>query len=422
MKKNIQFKTFGCRLNSVETEVMSNLINLSDADNLTVINTCAVTNEAVRKAKKAIRRIKKISPENNIYVTGCAAQVEPKTFSAMPEVYKVFGNSEKMNKKFWAEQLRSSDSNISDIMKEETIVSHSVDGLGKRSRAYVQIQNGCDHRCTFCIIPFGRGNSRSVPLDAVVDQVKRLVSKGFQEIVLTGVDITSWGSDLGGSPKLSFLIKEILRLNKKLCRLRLSSIDQVELDEAFLSIFINEERLMPHLHLSIQSGDNMILKRMKRRHAREDTIEFCKKIRAKRSDVRFGADMIAGFPTETNTMFENSFNLIDECQLTWLHIFPFSPKIGTPASKMPQLDRKIVTKRAEALREKGIAREKIHNKSLIGKNKQLLMESPNIGRTECFTKVYVSEPLRAGTLIDVKITTEPGVRSDQSLLMGKLVG
>ncbi len=363
-KRNIQFKTFGCRLNSFETEVMGKIAKLSDSEDVTVINTCAVTNEAVRKAKKTIRKMKRTTPRNKIYVTGCAAQVEPKTFSSMPEVHRVFGNVEKLKKEFWSAQSQDNKKiEISDIMKEEKVASHSVDGLGTRARAYVQIQNGCDHRCTFCIIPFGRGNSRSIPSETIVQQVRRLINKGFKEVVLTGVDITSWGLDLDGSPKLSFLINEILKSNKDLARLRLSSIDQIELDSEFIPLFTNEERLMPHLHLSIQSGDNMILKRMKRRHTRENIIEFCEKIRKKRNDVRFGADIIAGFPTETDKMFENSLKLVDECELTWLHVFPFSPKTGTPAARMPQVDTKLINERASALREKGNIREAIHNKS-----------------------------------------------------------
>ncbi len=420
-KKNIQFETFGCRLNSFETEVMGNLAKNSNDQNLTVINTCAVTNEAVRKAKKAIRKIKKTAPKNKIYVTGCAAQIEPKTFSSMPEVHKVFGNSEKLKKEVWENQSQNNEkTEISDIMKEVKCASHSVDGLGTRARAYVQIQNGCDHRCTFCIIPFGRGNSRSIPSETIVQQVSRLVNKGFKEVVLTGVDITSWGMDIDGSPKLSFLIKKILKSNKDLVRLRLSSIDQVELDSEFIPLFTNEERLMPHLHLSIQSGDNMILKRMKRRHTREGILEFCEEIRKKRNDVRFGADIIAGFPTETDKMFENSIKLVDECEFTWLHVFPFSPKRGTPAARMPQVDTKLINERTSALRDKGNLRELIHNKSLIGKDKNLLMESANIGRTECFTKVYTLTAVPSGTLVKAKITDTISLSRDRNLLSGKV--
>jgi len=421
-KRNIQFKTFGCRLNSFETEVMGKIAKLSDSEDVTVINTCAVTNEAVRKAKKTIRKMKRTTPGNKIYVTGCAAQVEPKTFSSMPEVHRVFGNVEKLKKEFWSSQSKDNEKiKISDIMKEEKVASHSVDGLGTRARAYVQIQNGCDHRCTFCIIPFGRGNSRSIPSETIVQQVRRLINKGFKEVVLTGVDITSWGLDLDGSPKLSFLINEILKSNKDLARLRLSSIDQIELDSEFIPLFTNEERLMPHLHLSIQSGDNMILKRMKRRHTRENIIEFCEKIRTKRNDVRFGADIIAGFPTETDKMFENSLKLADECELTWLHVFPFSPKTGTPAARMPQVDTKLINERASALREKGNIREAIHNKSLIGKDKNLLMESSNIGRTECFTRVYTKAEVPSGTLVNANITDTILFNKDKKLLTATLI-
>ncbi len=420
--KSIQFKTFGCRLNSFETEVMGSLTKFSHDKNLTVINTCAVTNEAVKKAKKTIRQAKRATPENKIYVTGCAAQIEPKTFSSMPEVDKVFGNVEKLKKEFWSNQIEKNGKiKISDIMKEARVQSHSVDGLGNRARAYVQIQNGCDHRCTFCIIPFGRGNSRSTPPESILKQITRLVKKGFKEVVLTGVDITSWGLDLYGSPKLSSLIRKILKSNKDLVRLRLSSIDQIELDSEFLSLFLNEERIMPHLHLSIQSGDDMILKRMKRRHSREDTIKFCEEIRKKRSDVRFGADIIAGFPTETNEMFENSVKLVDECELTWLHVFPFSPKNGTPAARMPQVETKVISERASILREKGDLREAINNNSLIGQTKNLLMESSNIGRTECFTKVHTKTEVHPGTLIKARITDTLCLKEGKKLLTGNVI-
>ena len=419
MKKNISFKTFGCRLNTYETEVMRKLSEGSNHENVTVINTCAVTNDAVKKAKKTIRKIKKTSPKEKILITGCAAQIEPETFLAMPEVSKVFGNTEKLQKSFWNNRTPNFNKlEISDIMAQKKVSTQSIDKLESRARAYVQIQNGCDHRCTFCIIPFGRGNSRSLQADLIVDQVKKLTDVGFKEIVLTGVDITSWGADLTGSPKLSFLLKEIIQSNKKLTRLRLSSIDQIELDDEFFNLFANEQKLMPHLHLSLQSGDNLILKRMKRRHSRESAIEFCEKVRDRRKDVRFGADLIAGFPTETNEMFKNTLKIIDECQLTWLHVFPFSPKNGTPAAKMPQVGGKIINERATLLREKGASREAIHHKSLLGKKKILLMEASGVGRTECFTKIKLGDEIPSGKLITALVSDECNKNTPNQTLTG----
>ena len=407
MKKNIDFKTFGCRLNTYETEVMRKLSEGSNYEDLTVVNTCAVTNDAVKKAKKAIRKIKKLSPKDKIFVTGCAAQIEPETFLAMPEVSKVFGNTEKLKKNFWHNRgLNFARREVSDIMIQKNISTQSIEKLESRARAYVQIQNGCDHRCTFCIIPYGRGNSRSLDTDLILNQVKKLTDVGFKEIVLTGVDITSWGSDLTGSPKLSFLLKKIIQSNKKLTRLRLSSIDQIELDNEFFDLFANEQQIMPHLHLSLQSGDNLILKRMKRRHSRESVIEFCEKVRGRRKDVRFGADIIAGFPTETDDMFENSLKIVDECQLTWLHVFPFSPKSGTPAARMPQVRRQVINERALLLRKKGALREVINHESMLGKKKTLLMESSGMGRTECFTKVKVEDDIPSGKLIRALISNK----------------
>nr|MBC8408586.1 tRNA (N(6)-L-threonylcarbamoyladenosine(37)-C(2))-methylthiotransferase MtaB [Paracoccaceae bacterium] len=328
-----KFVTLGCRLNTYETEAMRELAKNENIENIAVVNTCAVTAEAVRKSKQEIRKIHRENPTTKIIVTGCAAQVEPETFAKMSEVSNVFGNIEKMKTSTWkklSKELnfigKTERIQVDDIMSAKETAGHLIDGFGTRSRAYVQVQNGCDHRCTFCIIPYGRGNSRSVAAGIIIEQIKRLVGNGFKEIVLTGVDLTSWGSDLPSKPKLGDLVLKILKLVPDLARLRISSIDSIEVDENLMEAIANEARLMPHFHLSLQSGDNMILKRMKRRHLRDDAILFCETVRKIRPEITFGADIIAGFPTETDDMFENSMQLVNECDLTWLHIFPYSPR------------------------------------------------------------------------------------------------
>ncbi len=373
-----------------------------------LINTCAVTNEAVRQARQTIRKTRRENPEARIIVTGCAAQTESATFADMDEVDLVLGNSEKMERanysKVAAFGIDTSEKVIvNDIMSVRETAGHLIDGLEGRSRAFVQVQNGCDHRCTFCIIPYGRGNSRSVPMGVVIDQIKRLVDNGYGEIVLTGVDITSYGTDLPGTPKLGDLCAKILKLVPDLQRLRLSSIDSIEADDELMGVIASDMRMMSHFHLSLQAGDNMILKRMKRRHAREDTIRFCEDVRKMRPDVVFGADIIAGFPTETEEMFENTLRIVDECGLTHLHVFPFSPRPGTPAARMPQLDRKIIKERAARLRAKGEAAVLAHLKSEVGKTRRVLVEREGLGRTELFTEVELnaSEP---GVFVDVRIT------------------
>ena len=333
------FTTLGCRLNAYETEAMKELAQTAGVENVYVINTCAVTAEAVRKSKQEIRKQKRQFPEKQIIVTGCAAQIDPDSFAEMAEVNAVIGNTEKLSVDTWrglsngfigqTERVQ-----VDDIMSVTETAEHLIDGFGTRSRAYVQVQNGCDHRCTFCIIPFGRGNSRSVPAGVVVDQIKRLVDSGYNEVVLTGVDLTSWGADLPATPKLGDLVMRILKLVPDLNRLRISSIDSIEVDENLMQAIATEPRLMPHLHLSLQHGDDLILKRMKRRHLRDDAIQFCEEARKLRPDLIFGADIIAGFPTETEAHFENSVKLVDECDLTWLHIFPYSARQGTPAARM----------------------------------------------------------------------------------------
>ena len=353
------FSTLGCRLNAYETEAMKDLAAGAGITDAVVVNTCAVTAEAVRKAKQEIRRLRRQNPDATLIVTGCAAQVEPETFAAMPEVSLVIGNTEKMRAATWAslkvpgltgatERIQ-----VDDIMSVTETAGHLIDGFG-RHRAFVQVQNGCDHRCTFCIIPYGRGNSRSVPAGVVVDQIKRLIDKGFQEIVLTGVDLTSWGADLPGAPRLGDLVMRILRLVPDLPRLRISSIDSIEADENLMQAIATQSRLMPHLHLSLQAGDDMILKRMKRRHLRDDAVRFCEETRKLRPDIVFGADVIAGFPTETEEMFQNSLKLITDCGLTFLHVFPYSARKGTPAARMPAVHGPLIKDRAARLRAEEI--------------------------------------------------------------------
>ena len=398
-----EFITFGCRLNSYESEVMRGHAEKAGLDNAIVFNTCAVTAEATRQARQAIRKARKEHPEARIIVTGCAAQTDPAMFSAMAEVDLVLGNDEKMNFKSWGAES-SERVRVNDIMSVRETALHMIDGLTERTRAFVQVQNGCDHRCTFCIIPFGRGNSRSVPAGVVVEQVRRLVANGYSEIVLSGVDITSWGADLPSAPKLGNLVARILRLVPDLKRLRISSIDSIEVDPELLEVIAGDDRLMPHIHLSLQSGDNMILKRMKRRHAREDSIAFCTALRARRSDIVFGADIIAGFPTETGAMFENSLRIIDECGLTYLHVFPFSPRPGTPAARMPQLEKAVIKARARQLRLRGQERLATFLATEVGATRQVLMETGSSGRTEHFALVRFVQELTPGAIVRATIS------------------
>lgn len=409
------FTTLGCRLNAYETEAMKELAAQAELGDAVVINTCAVTSEAVRKARQEIRRLRRAHPQARLIVTGCAAQTEPETFSAMEEVDAVIGNTEKMQALTW--QGLSADfvgeterCQVDDIMSVTETAGHLIDGFGARSRAYVQIQNGCDHRCTFCIIPYGRGNSRSVPAGLVVDQIKRLVGRGYNEIVLTGVDLTSWGADLPGAPRLGDLVMRILRLVPDLPRLRISSIDSIEVDERLMLAIATERRLMPHLHLSLQHGDDLILKRMKRRHLRDDAIRFCEEVRKLRPDMTFGADIIAGFPTETAAHFENAVKLVEECRLTWLHVFPYSARPGTPASRMPPVDGQTVKARAARLREIGTARVIAHLQAQVGKTHNILMESAHMGRTEQFTEVQFETDQPEGRIVTAQITGAAGLK------------
>jgi len=408
-----KFMTQGCRLNAYETEAMKELANAAGLKDIVVVNTCAVTAEAVRKSKQEIRKLRRDNPSSQMIVTGCAAQIEPETFSEMSEVDLVIGNTEKMNFDTWSEISNKPDFvgktekvMVDDIMSVKNTAGHLIDGFGTRSRAYVQVQNGCDHRCTFCIIPYGRGNSRSVPAGVVVDQIKRLVDTGYNEVVLTGVDITSWGADLPMMPKLGDLVQRILKLVPDLPRLRISSIDSIEADPALIDAISSEMRLMPHLHLSLQAGDDMILKRMKRRHLRDDAINFCLEMRSVRPDIVYGADIIAGFPTETEKMFENSLRLIEDCGLTWLHVFPFSPREGTPAARMPQMDRSIIKERAARLRSRGELAVQDHLAAQIGLEHNILIENERMGRTEGFTEVLFNKDQIKGSIVNAKIVSK----------------
>ena len=401
---SIDVVTFGCRLNAYESEVIRHTAAATGLDDAVVVNTCAVTAEAVRQARQTIRRIRRERPTARVVVTGCAAQTEPELFAGMTEVDHVVGNTEKLDARLWRANEKIA---VSDIMAVRKMRPHAINAIEGRARAFVQVQNGCDHRCTFCIIPFGRGNSRSLPADEVVRQVRRLVDNGYCEIVLTGVDITSYGADLG-APRLGALVKQILRDVPELARLRLSSIDSVEADRDLLDALANEQRLMPHLHLSLQAGDDLILKRMKRRHLRSDAVAFCDQVRRLRPDVVFGADVIAGFPTETEEMFMHSLDLVDECGLTQLHVFPFSPRPGTPAARMPQLDRALIKDRARRLREKGEVALRRRLDREIGKRRRVLTESGSIGHTEQFMPVRFSEAAAPGVLLDVTMTGHDG--------------
>ncbi|MFY0595006.1 MAG: tRNA (N(6)-L-threonylcarbamoyladenosine(37)-C(2))-methylthiotransferase MtaB [Cognatishimia sp.] len=414
-----KFTTLGCRLNAYETEAMKDLSQQAGLSNAVVVNTCAVTAEAVRKARQEIRKLRRENPDSTIIVTGCAAQTEPETFAAMDEVDRVIGNTEKMQPDTWKQMAgdfigETEKVQVDDIMSVTETAGHLIDGFGTRSRAYVQVQNGCDHRCTFCIIPYGRGNSRSVPAGVVVDQIKRLVDKGFNEVVLTGVDLTSWGADLPATPKLGDLVMRILKLVPDLQRLRISSIDSIEVDENLMMAIATESRLMPHLHLSLQHGDDLILKRMARRHLRDDAIRFCEEAKKLRPEMTYGADIIAGFPTESDAHFENSLKLVKECDLTWLHVFPYSKREGTPAAKIPtQVPGPVIKARAAQLRAAGEAQVATHLAAQIGKVHHILMENPHMGRTEQFTEVHFDAPQIEGAVVKAQII---GQRAGQLLV------
>jgi threonylcarbamoyladenosine tRNA methylthiotransferase MtaB len=416
---SVDVVTFGCRLNAYESEVIRRQAQAAGLADTVVVNTCAVTAEAVRQSRQTIRRLKRERPDSRIVVTGCAAQTEPQTFADMPEVALVLGNEEKVSAQAWRvhrdalaraslDLLAEDKVAVNDIMAVKETAAHLVDGLEGRARAFVQVQNGCDHRCTFCIIPYGRGNSRSVAMGEVVAQVRRLAARGYREVVLTGVDLTSYGARLPGAPRLGTLVTQILKHVPELARLRLSSIDSVEADHDLLDAFANDARLMPHLHLSLQAGDDLILKRMKRRHLRADAIAFCAQMRRLRPDIVFGGDIIAGFPTESEAMFARSLDLVDDCGLTHLHVFPFSPRPGTPAERMPQVPRDLVKDRARRLRAKGETALRRHLDAQIGVTHRVLVESNDLGRTEHFTQMRFAAPIEPGVIVDVTVTGHDG--------------
>src|SRR5580700_7158263 len=400
---SVEIVTFGCRLNAFESEVVRVEAERAGLTETIVINSCAVTGEAVAQARQSIRRLKRERPSSRIVVTGCAAQTQPEMFAAMAEVDRVVGNDDKMQAESWRQTRAALDSlakfgiaagekiAVADIMAVGEMAPHLLEGFKKGlPRVFVQVQNGCDHRCTFCIIPYGRGNSRSVPMGAVVEQVRVLVERGHAEIVLTGVDLTSYGADLPGAPKLGQLTKQILRHVLDLKRLRISSVDSIEVDRDLLDVIADDERLMPHLHLSLQSGDDLILKRMKRRHSRQQAVDFCADVRRLRPDIAFGADIIAGFPTETEDMFARSLDLVEECGLVFLHVFPYSPRPGTPASRMPQVEGGLIKERAARLRATGDAALRRRLEAEVGATREVLIESATQGRTEHFLPVAIN--------------------------------
>ncbi len=400
--------TFGCRLNTYESEVMRQYIDAGSED-VIVFNTCAVTAEAERQARQAIRKARRENPNVKIIVTGCSAQVNPDSYTKMPEVDRVLGNDDKMKAdNFKFDFFNTEKAIVNDIMSVKETAGHLISNFQGKSRAFIQVQNGCDHRCTFCIIPFGRGNSRSVPIGDIVNQTRMLVESGYQEIVITGVDITAYGADLPGQPKLGEMVRRLLALVPDIKRLRISSIDSVEVDDGLLMLVENEPRLMPHFHLSLQAGDDLILKRMKRRHLRDDAIRMCEEFRKRRPDVVFGADFIAGFPTETEEMFQNTLNIVEECNLTYLHVFPYSKRPGTPAERMPQVKSELIKDRAKRLRELGSKKELEFLSAQVGVNAHVLVESDTLGRTEQFCPVdltHLPAELKVeGRIIPLKIS------------------
>jgi len=407
---DIEIITFGCRLNAYESEVMRKHASDAGLGATVIVNTCAVTQESVRQARQAIRRARRENPQAKIVVTGCAAQIDPAPFAAMDEVDHIIGNQEKTEARTFL-GLGCGDTErvkVNDIMSVKETAGHLIEGFGAQARAYVQIQNGCDHRCTFCIIPYGRGPSRSVPAGEVVTQVRKLVENGYAEIVLTGVDITAYGADLPGEITLGKLVSKILALVPELKRLRLSSIDSIEADAALLKAIAEEERLMPHLHLSLQAGDDLTLKRMKRRHSRAHAVGFCEEVRRLRPDMVFGADLIAGFPTESETMFQNSLSLVDDCGLTFLHVFPFSARPGTPAARMRQINGTVIAARAASLREKGVQAMRRHLVNAKGRHIQVLMESEGRGRAGDFTPVKIEAAEGAPKVLDAVVSGHDG--------------
>ena len=417
MKRNAEIITFGCRLNIYESEILKQGVKDNNIENTSIFNSCAVTSETVRQVKQSIRKRKREFPGDRIIVTGCAAQTEPKTFSEMDEVDLVSGNIEKRNiNNLISNEFSKSKINVGNIMDNKQELNGLTDGYDDRSRAFIEIQNGCNHRCTFCIIPYGRGNSSSKSVKNIISEINLMLETGHKEIVLTGVDIASWGHDLEKKSNLGFLISKILIGCPNLKRLKLSSMDIIGFDDQLLDIVSSEKRVLPHLHLSLQAGDNMILKRMKRRHLREDAINLCSKIRGKRKDVAFGADLITGFPTETNQMFLNTLKIVDECNLDWLHVFPFSPRPGTPAAKMPQNKREVSKERARILRNKGEEIKKLHLNNLVGKEVEVFVEKNNSGHTNQFAPVKLEDNFLPGSSVIAKI-----IKSDNNYVYGKSI-
>ena len=410
--EGVDVVTFGCRLNAYESEVIRTRAAEDGLSDAVVFNTCAVTGEAVRQARQAIRKARRERPGARLIVTGCAAQIDPQAFADMAEVDLVLGNAEKSQAGAYAPSPPEAPRvRVNDIMSVRETAGHLVDGLKDRARAYVEVQNGCDHRCTFCVIPYGRGNSRSAPAGEVVEQVRRLAAQGFQEVVLTGVDVTSWGADLPGQPTLGQLVARILKLVPELPRLRLSSIDAAEIDADLLRALAEEPRLMPYLHLSLQAGDDLILKRMKRRHSRADALRLVAQVRAVRADTTFGADLIAGFPTESDEAFENTLRLVEEAGLAFLHVFPFSPRPGTPAARMPQLPKAVVKARAARLRDAGEAALARHLEAQSGRTLSGLVERQGVARAEDFTEVAFEGAAEPGTVVALKVVGHDGKRA-----------
>ena len=415
-KSEPQLVTFGCRLNTYESEVMKTHAKNAGLEDAIIFNTCAVTKEAERQARQAIRRARRENPDAKIIVTGCSAQIDPQTYAQMGEIDQIIGNDLKLKAETWGLEGEERVL-VNDIMSVKETAGHLIEGIEGQARAFIQVQNGCDHRCTFCIIPYGRGNSRSVPIGEIADQVRKLVESGYNEIVMTGVDVTSYGADLPGKPALGQMIRRVLALVPELPRLRLSSLDPVEIDEDLWRLIAEEPRLMPHLHMSLQAGDDMILKRMKRRHLRADAIEMCRKAREYRPDMAFGADIIAGFPTETEEMFENTLKIVEECDLTFLHVFPYSERPGTPAARIPdQVPPPVRKERAARLRNLGDKQVEKFLSFHVKQKRQVIVEKNNIGRTEHFAEVRLDRECEVGTLIDVMTERVQG-----SALEGKVL-
>jgi len=419
MDKKNSLINLGCRLNIYEGEIIKNHLNNNNIKNVTVINSCAVTAEAEKKVAYEIRKAKRTNPKNKIIVTGCAAQIDPKKYHNLKEVDLVLGNKEKLLSDVWGNLNFSKPIQVDNILSEKKTIPSTIEKFDGKSRAYIEIQQGCDHRCTFCIIPYGRGNNRSVPAGEIVERIKKIVSNGYKEVVLTGVDITDYGKDLPAQPTFSNLIKRIIKLVPDLEQLRLSSIDCAEIDEEFWDL-LSEKKLMPHFHISLQAGNNMILKRMKRRHSREMAINFCNKVLSKRKEATFGADFITGFPTETDEMFRDTLNLVDQCHLTHLHVFPYSPRVNTPAARMPQVDKYIIKDRAKTLRQMGMEKLKQRLSKKVGKKDLILIEKiqneNSIGKDQNFFNVIVNEKIKEGDIVKCVYT---GVNND--MLMAKRI-